>query len=172
LENLAQIGLGGGCHWCTEAVFSVLKGVSKVEQGWIASTEKNKYFSEAVLIEFDSTIIDLETLVSIHLYTHSSTSYHSMRNKYRSAVYFFSFQQQKEIIEIMEGLRELFTQRIITQILPFSEFKLNQEKYLNYYKKNKDNGFCKRYINPKLEMLLARYKPNLKENLVDSLEIK
>ena len=82
-----KIGFGGGCHWCTEAVFQFLKGVTKVDQGWISSKEPNAYFSEAILLEYNPQLISLETLVSIHLHTHSSTANHSMRVKYRSAVY-------------------------------------------------------------------------------------
>ncbi len=49
----------GGCHWCTEGIFQCLKGVKFVDQGWIASNGANAVFSEGVLIQYDSTIIDL-----------------------------------------------------------------------------------------------------------------
>jgi peptide-methionine (S)-S-oxide reductase len=61
--NLVKIGFGGGCHWCTESVFQSLKGVQKVEQGWIASTNENDSFSEAVLVYFDETTIDIKVLL-------------------------------------------------------------------------------------------------------------
>ncbi|WP_317040044.1 peptide-methionine (S)-S-oxide reductase [Flavobacterium tructae] len=83
------IGFGGGCHWCTEAVFDFFKGVTNVQQGWIKSEAPDDTFSEAVLVDFDSRIIPLEVLIEAHLITHSSTSNHSMREKYRSAIYFF-----------------------------------------------------------------------------------
>lgn len=80
-NKIQKIGLGGGCHWCTEAVFQSLIGIEKVEQGFIASTEEYNTFSEAVIVHFDSEVISAKTLIEIHLYTHKSTSQHSMRSK-------------------------------------------------------------------------------------------
>lgn len=67
---IAQIGFGGSCYWCTEAIFASLNGVEKVDQGWISSTGENDSFSEAVIVHFDATIIPLKTLIKIHLHTH------------------------------------------------------------------------------------------------------
>lgn len=85
LENCSRIGFGGGCHWCTEAVFQSVVGVKLVEQGWIAS-EGSEAFSQAVLVHFDPDAADLELLVAVHLHSHSSTASHLMRSKYCSAV--------------------------------------------------------------------------------------
>ncbi len=93
--RIDKIGFGGGCHWCTEAVFQSLMGVIKVEQGWI-SAEGTEDFHEAIILHFNSDIISLKKLIEVHLYTHNSTSNHSMRIKYRSAVYAFTEVQQKE----------------------------------------------------------------------------
>jgi len=86
----SKIALGGGCHWCTEAVFQSIRGVVSVEQGYIASTEPNSSFSEAVIVSYDPLTLDIKSLIDIHIRTHSSTSTHRLRDKYRSAVYFFS----------------------------------------------------------------------------------
>ena len=85
--NTQKIALGGGCHWCTEAVFQSLIGVERVEQGYVASTGNNNSFSEAVIVHFNTERISLKTLIEIHLHTHKSTSNHSLRERYRSAVY-------------------------------------------------------------------------------------
>ena len=69
----SKIGFGGGCHWCTEAVFQFIEGVSKVEQGWISSVGDEEAYSEAVLLEVDTEQVSMESLVAIHLHTHSST---------------------------------------------------------------------------------------------------
>ncbi len=157
MVELNKIGLGGGCHWCTEAIFQSLIGVEKVEQGWIASSEENNTFSEAIIIHFDSAKISLNTLIEIHLYTHSSTSNHSMRKKYRSAIYTFSEKQNQEAKSILIQLQEQFFKTLITQVLPFVDFKLNQETFLNYYKKNPEKAFCKKWIDPKLKLIFSKY---------------
>ena len=89
IVNTSKIGFGGGCHWCTEAVFQSLIGVEKVEQGFVASFNLHNELSEAVIVHFNHKRISLQTLIEIHLLTHSSTSDHAMRKKYRSAIYTF-----------------------------------------------------------------------------------
>lgn len=65
-EQVDKIGLGGGCHWCTEGIFQSLSGVQKVEQGWIASEGTSSEYSEAVIVYFYSEEIDLKRLIEIH----------------------------------------------------------------------------------------------------------
>lgn len=148
-----RIGFGGGCHWCTEAVFQFVSGVEKVDQGWIASTPPHDLFSEAVIVHFNPKQVTLAHLVSIHLKTHSCTSEHSMRKKYRSAVYVFNEEQIKLTEESLIEEQKNFSEKILTQILPFVEFKENKELYQNYYKKNPAKEFCVRYIEPKLAIV-------------------
>ena len=78
-SSLTKIAFGGGCHWCTEAVFQSLIGVEKVEQGYVSSTEGYPSFSEAVIVHFNPRCIRLSTLIGVHLLTHKSSSPHSMR---------------------------------------------------------------------------------------------
>lgn len=157
MKTSTKIALGGGCHWCTEAVFQALKGVNKVEQGYVASSEENNWFSEAVIVHFNEHMIPLEVLVEIHLHTHKSTSNHSMRDKYRSAVYTFSEEQKVQANFILEGFKNIFQDEIITRVLPFSEFKPSREAIQNYYKKNPEKPFCKQFINPKLKLLTNKF---------------
>ncbi len=157
LSSIHKIGFGGGCHWCTEAVFQFLKGVVKVEQGWIASKEKDNYFSEAVIVTYNATLISLEDLIEIHLYTHKSTSNHSMRMKYRSAIYYFFEEQKMKSLYKIDSLQSLFEEKIITKVLPFEMFKASREEIQNYYQKNPHKPFCEKYINPKLDLLLKKY---------------
>lgn len=149
MANKTKIALGGGCHWCTEAVFQALKGVTQVEQGFVASKGTHKAFSEAVIVHFDSELISLQTLIEIHLHTHKSTSNHSMRKKYRSAIYAFSEVQQIEAERILNMLQPEFEHKLITKVYSFSDFKASREAIQNYYQKNPEKPFCKRFINPK-----------------------
>jgi len=159
--ELTKIAFGGGCHWCTEAVFQGLIGVEKVAQGWVSSTEKNDAFSEAVVVFFDAEKIDLKRLIEIHLNTHKSTSNHSMRTKYRSAIYYFSEHQKEKSIEVVKKLQSKFEYKIITKVLEFSGFKPSAEEFQNYYKKNPKKPFCKKYISPKLQFLSNNFSSSL-----------
>lgn len=157
IESINKIALGGGCHWCTEAVFQSLSGVEKVEQGYVASVNPNSSFSEAVIVHFNAEEISLKTLIEIHLYTHKSTSNHAMRTKYRSAIYVFSEGQKNDSINILRNFQSDFDNKIITQVCPFSEFKPSREAIQNYYQKNPEKPFCKTFINPKLQLILKQF---------------
>ena len=154
--SFRKIGFGGSCHWCTEAVFQSLKGVEKVEQGWI-SAEEAADFHEAVIVHYNDKIIPLKVLVEVHLRTHNSSSNHSMRRKYRSAVYTFSNEQKDEVDRILNILQDHFTQPLITKTYGFKRFRTSAAAFQNYYSKNPDKPFCKSYIDPKLKLLLDRF---------------
>ncbi len=168
-SKLDKIALGGGCHWCTEAVFQSLKGVVKVEQGYVASVEENSNFSEAIIVHFNRDEISLKILIEIHLHTHKSTSNHSMRSKYRSAVYTFSEKQKKESEYNIENFQKDFEYKIITKVFPFQFFKASREAIQNYYQKNPNKPFCKTFINPKLKYLLQKFSHQVNKTKVASI---
>ena len=153
----SKIGFGGGCHWCTEAVFQSLKGVLSVEQGFIASIGENSSFSEAVIVSYNSTIIELKVLIEIHLHTHNSTSNHRFRKKYRSAVYYFEKRQKPILENYINELQVDFDNKLITQILQFQRFESSRPEFINYYLSNPKKPFCERYIHPKLQLLRKKY---------------
>ena len=157
LNNHQHIGFGGGCHWCTEAVFALLIGVQEVKQGWIASAAPNDAYSEAVIVTYDSQIISLKDLIEIHLHTHSSTVNHSMRHKYRSAIYCFDEGDRENAIAIMGELQQAFHRPLLTQTLPYVAFRLSVPEQLNYYYSNPEKPFCKVYISPKLQLIKKRF---------------
>jgi peptide-methionine (S)-S-oxide reductase len=153
-----KVVFGGGCHWCTEAIFQSLIGVEKVEQGWVSSIHPDaNTSSEAVIVHFDTSLISLETLSEIHLFTHNATSNHKFRKKYRSAIYTFSNPQELEAQTILNEKQKLFDKPLVTKVYPFGAFKLNEEQYLNYYKRNPKKPFCQVRIEPKLQILLEKY---------------
>ena len=154
--SISRVGFGGSCHWCTEAVFQSLKGVDKVEQGWISAKEASE-FHEAVIVHYNDGIIPLKILVEIHLRTHNSTSDHSMRRRYRSAVYTFSGDQKDEVDIILDQLQADFSEPLITRTLSFNSFRTSEETFQNYYSKNPNKPFCKSYIDPKLKLLLDHF---------------
>ena len=166
MDRQTKIAFGGGCHWCTEAVFQSLNGVIKVEQGFVASTEQNSSFSEAVIVHFIPETITLQTLIEIHLRTHKSTSAHSMRDKYRSAIYSFSDVQNLEAENLLKDFQPEFEHQLITKVFPFSEFKASREAIQNYYQKNPKKPFCERFINPKLRLLLNDFSNHVNSDFI------
>jgi peptide-methionine (S)-S-oxide reductase len=161
IAKKSKIGFGGGCHWCTEAFFQALIGVEKVEQGWIASQKEQETFSEAVIVYFDESVISLETLIEVHLTTHNSASNHSMREKYRSAVYSFNKEQLNKSKIIIQVFQNKFKDKIITKVYPFLKFKPSRQEIQNYHKKNPSSPFCQRYIDPKLKLMERQFENHM-----------
>lgn len=152
MKTDTKLGLGGGCHWCTEAVFQSVKSVDLVQQGYISSKAPFDNRSEAVIIHF-TNMADLEKLIDIHLQTHSSTIEHSRRDDYRSAIYYFNDDMKYRIVDIVISLSRKRNEKYITHIIPFVSFESSRESIQNYYKTRPDAPFCKRYIEPKLEVV-------------------
>jgi len=148
-----QIGFGGGCHWCTEAVFAALSGVMDLRQGFIRSCPPDGGYSEAVLLRHDPAQIPLEVLVEIHLRTHASTSDHKLRGKYRSAIYTVCEEQAREVTGLLGALQAGFPEKLVTRVLPFAGFRPSDTRFHGYAEKNAGNQFCVRYIDPKLDAL-------------------
>ena len=160
--DLEKIGFGGGCHWCTEAVFQAVKGVNLVEQGYISVNNIPETFYEGVIVHFDPEMISLQKLIQIHLQTHNSSSDHSMRFKYLSAIYTFTEQQSLKANKILNGLKGIAKKDIITKVYAFGTFKASRKEISNYYRTDPGRPFCKVYIEPKLK--------SLKENFTNDLE--
>jgi len=156
-----KIGLGGGCHWCTEGVFASLRGVTNIRQGWIASVGENSTFSEAIELCFEPDIITLQDLISIHLHTHACTANHAMRHKYRSAIYTYNNQQIAQCGGILRQLQPDFAETIVTQVLPFDKFKANKAELTDYLYTSPNRPFCQRYIHPKLQFLMQRFNKHV-----------
>lgn len=154
---MERIGFGGSCHWCTEAIFLSLRGVKDVKQGWISGQGNDSSFSEAVIVDFNPDTISLEVLIDVHLNTHSCTSEHSMRGKYRSAIYLFDRSQNQRSMDALKALQSGFKETIITKVIPFASFKLNEQKYLNYYYSNPEKLFCQNIVHPKLRKLFISF---------------
>ncbi len=168
MKTITKIGFGGGCHWCTEAVFSSLKGVVKVEQGFIAPGQGPTSFSEAVIVHFHEGDIPLKSLIAIHLQTHKSTHNHSMREKYRSAIYYFQGRQESMIAKIIGELQKEFELPIITKVLAFGEFNPSKAEYQNYYYKDTNKPFCKTHITPKLNLLRNKFPTHVKDKIPEA----
>ncbi|SHI80953.1 peptide-methionine (S)-S-oxide reductase [Arenibacter nanhaiticus] len=157
MGTISKIAFGGGCHWCTEAIFMSVNGVVGVDQGFISIDTGEDSFSEAVIVYYQADKIGLHVLISIHLYTHRSTSVHSMRKKYRSAIYTFNEADRKSAETSLEILQQQFSTPLITQVYPFKAFRFSDEMFHNYYYTDPNKPFCTSYIVPKLKVLFREF---------------
>ena len=95
----------------------------------------------------------MEKLIDIHLQTHAATKQHSRRNDYRIAIYYFDEELKNRIEVIMNSLSRKRNQTYITKVLAFESFEPSRESLQNYYQTRPEAPFCKRYIEPKLEVV-------------------
>lgn len=150
---MERIGLGGGCHWCTEAVFQALIGVIRVDQGFIAAPAPDDSLSEAVIVSFDPAAIALVDLIGVHLATHSSTSAHALRSRYRSAIYAFDAPQGDRAQAALATHSRQAGMEFVTRVLTFGHFSPSAPRYRNYYATDPARPFCQTHIDPKLALL-------------------
>ncbi|UTV30139.1 peptide-methionine (S)-S-oxide reductase [Photobacterium atrarenae] len=153
---MAQIGFGGSCYWCMEAVFRSIRGVSLARSVWFTASLAPEP-SEGVTVTFDEDVIDLQSLIHIHLSTHSCTEEHALRKKYRSAVYVYDSTQAVEAGECLQRLQVLFPQPIVTQVLEIDSFRTADVSIQDYYYSDPGKPFCCQRITPKLRILLREF---------------
>jgi peptide-methionine (S)-S-oxide reductase len=165
---VVTIGFGGGCHWCTEAVFQPLEGVSEVRQGFIRSDGPDEAWSEAVEISFDPDRVSFAgDLIAVHLSTHASEADHKMRGKYRSAVYRYDAEQQNACATHIRDLAAEAEVHFVTRSLMHRGFKPSDSRFHDYYKSTR-TALCRTYIAPKLAKLRARHSALLKKEYTTS----
>jgi peptide-methionine (S)-S-oxide reductase len=178
--NLETATLANGCFWCTEAIFQSLKGVESVVSGYTGGDIKNPTYSEvslgstghaeAIEITFNPDIISFQEILDVFFSTHDPTTLnrqgYDVGTQYRSAIFYHS-EKQKEVAEkFIKALTDakVFDKKIVTQIVPFKQFYKAESYHQNYYNNNKNQGYCRAVINPKLEKFIKKYKDKLKKN--------
>jgi len=152
-----RLGFGGGCHWCTEAVFQALAGVGHVDQGWLAADPPDDGFSEGVVVSFDPAVISAADLVEVHLHTHASQANHRLREKYRSEVYATDDDQLAEVRVILARLAAGLAKAPVTRALRLRGFKRSRPEIRDYYASDPARPFCRSHIEPKLDLLRRRF---------------
>ena len=168
---------GGGCFWCTEAIFSRLKGVASVLPGYAGGTIKNPTYeevssgttnhAEVIKIEYDPSIIKYEELLDVFFHTHNPTTLNQqgadVGTQYRSAVFYANDEQKKVAAKFIKKLEESkeFTDPIVTTLEPLSEFYEAEDYHKNYFKTHQNAPYCQIVIAPKLHKLEDLYKEKL-----------
>ena len=140
---------GGGCHWCTEAVFQHVAGVTRVEQGFACGPAPYDAPSEAARVAWNPRATDLSALIGVHLDTHAAGAAHAMRAKYRSAIYVTDEAQAAAARSVLDAQAQR-RGTLVTQVLPLRRFSLSPERYRDYYRRRPDAPFCRTHIAPKL----------------------
>jgi peptide-methionine (S)-S-oxide reductase len=156
-SRLAQVGFGGGCHWCTEGVFQTLRGVTQVEQGYLQSLAPADTWAEGVIVTFEPSAISLQTLCEVHLRTHSTTRARSPQSKYRSAIYLLEANHRSVAEQTISDFAKENDQKVQTLVIPFVTFKASDESFQNYYSKDPNRPFCRRFIDPKLDYIRKHF---------------
>lgn len=175
-EQLATFG--GGCFWCTEAVFLDVKGVSKVESGYAGGTVKNPTYkevstgltghAEVIQITFDPKVVSYEVLLEIFWNTHDPTTLNRQGadegTQYRSVVFYHS-EEQKKVAEQYKSQLEaskVYKNRIVTEISPLTNYYPAEDYHQNYYALNQGQGYCQYVIRPKVEKFRKQFQSKLK----------
>ncbi len=178
-NNIQTIVLGGGCFWCTEAVFLKIKGVLKVTSGYSGGTTQNPTYeqvctgktghAEVLKIEYNPEIVSLETLLDVFFTIHDPTTLNrqgsDVGTQYRSII-LYTTEEQKNIAEnFIKNIQKKFDKVIVTEIKQLTNFYPAEDYHQNYYGKNPNNPYCTFQIPGKFAKVSKKFRPNLKSEL-------
>jgi len=170
--------LGGGCFWCTEAIFSRLKGVERVESGYSGgeleyptyeqvSTGRTGH-AEVVQITFEPDVISFREILEIFFSTHDPTTLNrqgpDVGSQYRSIIFHHNDQQKAIAEQIIKEIAEekIFDKPIVTQVEQFKAFYKAEEYHRDYFKRHPEQPYCSVVIAPKITKLRGLYLSKLK----------
>lgn len=167
-KNIQTAIVGGGCFWCTEAVFQKVKGVEKVVSGYSGGSVPGKPtyreitsgltgHAEVIEITFDADEISFKDILVIFMTTHDPTTLNrqgaDVGTQYRSVIFYKNDAQQQTAEKVIEQLQPYFSDKIVTEISPASTFYEAEKEHQNFYRNNKGYGYCTYVIEPKLSKL-------------------
>lgn len=176
--NIEIAVFGGGCFWCTEAIFTELRGVISVMPGYAGGTVKNPTYeavctgktghAEAIKIEFDPAQISFNDLLTVYFATHDPTTLNRQGNdvgtQYRSIVLYTNEKQKQDAEAFIKKLNDSDPKGkpVVTEIKPLTEFYPAEEYHRNYFKNNFTQPYCQLIIEPKVEKLQKEFAELLK----------
>ena len=179
-QQTAVAVFGGGCFWCTEAVFDELRGVKSVVSGYAGGTTKSPTYeqvcsgktghAEAIKIEFDPAQISFRDLMTVFFATHDPTTLNRQGNdvgtQYRSAIFFTDDQQKAEAASFIKELEEAktFKNSIVTSLEPFTDFYPAEDYHQKFYANNPYQPYCQYSIPLKLNKLHKQFSTLLKSH--------
>ena len=171
--------LGGGCFWCTEAVFSELKGVEKVESGYSGGTVPNPTYeqvctgrtghAEVDQITFNPTVISYKEILQIFFTVHDPTTLNrqgaDVGTQYRSAIFYHNEEQRTIAEQVVKEIEDakIWDAPIVTQLAPFETFYKAEDYHQEYFKQNPYQSYCQVVVAPKVAKFRAHYRAKLKK---------
>ena len=175
-KNIQVITIGGGCFWCTEAVFQKVKGVEKVVSGYAGGNVPGKPtyreicsgltgHAEVIQVTFDANMISFEDILVIFLTTHNPTTLNrqgaDVGTQYRSVIFYHDTTQQEIAEKVIANVQTYYADKIVTELGPLPIFYEAEDYHQNYYQNNKSQGYCEYVITPKLAKLRKLYAEKL-----------
>lgn len=171
-----EVVLGGGCFWCTEAVFLMLKGVVSAEPGYAGGTVQHPTYEqvstgttghiEVVKIEYDPHKLAFEEILQVFFETHDPTTPNrqgaDVGPQYHSAILYTTDRQKEKAEHYIKMIAGRFTKPIVTTVAPLTTFWPAEDYHQKYYENHKDAGYCQVVIEPKLDKVQEKFKNLLK----------
>ena len=178
-KNLQITTVGGGCFWCTEAVFQEVKGVERVISGYAGGKVPGRPtyreicsgltgHAEVIQITFDADVITYKDILIIFMTTHDPTTLNRQGadrgTQYRSVIYYHDEQQKKTAELVLGEVRQYYENSIVTELTALPVFYEAEKEHQDYYKNNQEQGYCSFVITPKLTKLRKLHADKLKSN--------
>lgn len=165
--------LGGGCFWCTEAIFQMLPGVKSVTSGYAGGTKENPTYkevctgqtghAEVIQIEFDPQVVSYEKILATFWEAHDPTTLNRQGEdkgtQYRSIILYSSEAQKAAAEKSKAEAQKHFHSPIVTEIVPLKKFYKGEDYHQGYYRNNSGAPYCRAIIRPKVE----KFEQKLKE---------
>ena len=168
--------LGGGCFWCTEAVYQELNGVQRIEPGYSGGQRANPTYeqvctgrtghAEVVRIHFDPAVLSYRTLLEIFFTIHDPTTLNRQGNdigpQYRSVIYYHDDTQQQIAQQVKAEMANVWDAPLVTEISPLTAFYPAESEHVDYYRRNPRQGYCSYVIAPKVAKFRKLYADRLR----------
>lgn len=177
-EKHQTVVFGGGCFWCTEAVFLKLRGVIEVLPGYSGGTSDTANYedvstgttahAEVIQVKFDPEQISYRDLLEVFFATHDPTQLNRQGNdigpQYRSVIFYENIEQKQQAEKIIAELTQAGTYQapIVTILEPLVKFFPAEDYHKNYYERNQGQPYCQLVINPKLQKFKQKFKSLIK----------
>ena len=164
---------GGGCFWCTEAVFKMLKGVSGVMPGYAGGATQNPTYdevssgtsghAEVIYMEFDPALVAYRDLLTVFFGSHDPTTVNRQGNdvgtQYRSVIFYTTDAQKAEAERFIADINASNEEgaSVVTEVVPLEKFYPAESYHKDYYARNENAAYCQIIINPKLEKVKQKF---------------